>query len=61
MNDKITEAGWVRSSRCVPDNNCVEVRIGRDAVGVRDSKNVSVAMLAFRRDCWTGFLVNAAR
>jgi hypothetical protein len=61
MNDKITIAGWVRSSRCVPNNNCVEVRVGHDEVGVRDSKNTGAAMLAFRRDRWAGFLLHTVR
>jgi hypothetical protein len=61
MNDKITVAGWVRASRCVPNNNCVEVRIGRDKVGVRDSKNIGLAVLAFRRDSWAGFLAHTVR
>jgi hypothetical protein len=65
MNDKIavttTEAGWVRASRCVPNNNCVEVWVGRDKIGVRDSKDAGAAVLAFRRDCWAGFLAHAAR
>jgi hypothetical protein len=35
---------------------CVEVRLGADAIGVRDSKDRSSAALAFGPAAWTGFL-----
>jgi hypothetical protein len=67
MNGKVVtmrtevDRGWVRSSRCVPNNNCVEVRVARDGVGVRDSKNAGGAVLAFRLDRWTGFLARTVQ
>jgi hypothetical protein len=53
--------GWVRSSRCVPNNNCVEVRVGHDEVGVRDTKNSAGAVLTFDRGGWTSFLATTVR
>lgn len=47
---------WVRSSRCNTHNNCVELRLGKEYVGVRDSKNVAAGVLAFDRDQWQAFL-----
>ncbi len=47
---------WIRSSRCTPQNNCVELRSGHDSVGVRDSKNAGGTTLAFGRAEWTTFL-----
>jgi hypothetical protein len=55
------DQNWVRSSRCVPNNNCVEVRVGLDEVGVRDTKNSGGAVLRFDRDGWTSFLTTAVR
>jgi hypothetical protein len=53
--------GWVRSSRCVPNNNCVEVRVGLDEVGVRDTKNSGGAVLRFDRGGWASFLTTTVR
>ena len=67
MNRKIVEnaqragGNWVRSSRCVPNNNCVEVLVGPGVVGVRDSKGTDEAILAFRRDRWISFLTRTVQ
>ncbi len=67
MNQEITgkthglDGNWVRSSRCTPNNNCVEVRVGHDEVGVRDTKNAGGAVLTFDRGGWTSFLTTTVR
>jgi hypothetical protein len=55
------DGGWVRASRCTPGNNCVELRFGRAAVSVRDSKNVDSDVLTFTRDGWICFLGRTVR
>ena len=35
---------------------CVEVRLGADAIGVRDSKDRGGPALAFDQAAWSGFL-----
>lgn len=59
MNDSTMTAAlparWVRSSRCNPRNNCVELCLGEHLVGVRDSKHATEA-LSFTRDQWATFL-----
>jgi hypothetical protein len=50
------DQGWRRASRCTPQNNCVEIRVGSDDVGVRDSKNVGAAPLVFSRHRWAAFI-----
>jgi hypothetical protein len=46
---------WVRSSRCTPNNDCVEVA-GGTSVGVRDSKNATGPTLEFAPGPWLEFL-----
>ena len=55
-----TTGTWVRASRCNTHNNCVELRLGGDSVGIRDSKNATAGSLAFGRDGWTAFLTRLA-
>jgi len=57
MGTQAIGKGWIRSPRCTPHNNCVEIRFDADSVGVRDSKNVGAAPLEFDRDRWAAFLV----
>jgi hypothetical protein len=52
---------WVRSSRCSPNNNCVELQLGREAVRVRDSKAGAGPELAFDQTGWRAFLAVAIR
>lgn len=47
---------WVRSSRCTPNGNCVEVQRADHAVRIRDSKSVGAGGLAFDRRQWADFL-----
>ncbi|WFE55462.1 DUF397 domain-containing protein [Micromonospora sp. WMMD712] len=46
---------WFKSSRSSSNANCVEVRLGGDAVGVRDSKDPSGPTLAFVAASWASF------
>jgi uncharacterized protein DUF397 len=51
---------WVRSSRCTPSNDCVEVARGT-SVGVRDSKNAAGPALEFGVGSWATFLARCGR
>jgi hypothetical protein len=53
--------GWRRASRCTPQNNCVEIKVGSDDVGVRDSKNVGAAPLVFSHHQWAAFIGEIVR
>ena len=58
---ELHEARWVRSSRSVAANNCVETArpwSGRWAglVAVRDSKNTAGPALLFDPEAWEGFI-----
>lgn len=51
------DTGWFKSSRSGAANEgCVEVRITKDAVGVRDSKNAAGPRFGFARGEWRGFV-----
>jgi len=57
MINRELDREWVRSSRCTPGSNCVEVQLRADMVGVRDSKHVGMGRLAFSPRQWTEFLL----
>jgi Domain of unknown function (DUF397) len=49
-------AVWIRSSRCHPGNNCVELAACDGTVLVRDSKYVDVRPLRFNYAAWQTFV-----
>jgi hypothetical protein len=51
-----TLSGWIRSSRCNLNGNCVETNRDASTVSVRDSKAGSAATLAFNQASWATFL-----
>lgn len=51
-----TKGAWFKSSRSDAGKDCVEVNLGPDAVGVRDSKNPGGPELWFSGEAWDSFL-----
>ncbi|NNH70198.1 DUF397 domain-containing protein [Nocardia uniformis] len=49
---------WFKSSRSAQGNECVEVFLADDAVGVRDSKNPGGPELFFSGKAWDDFLTS---
>jgi uncharacterized protein DUF397 len=49
---------WTKSTRCGPDNGCVEIaRLSTEHIGVRDSKIAETSpVLAFSVSEWQSFL-----
>jgi hypothetical protein len=52
---------WRKSSFSGADNDCVEVRVGRQATHVRDSKALGDGELGFGPDQFQGFLVMVSK
>jgi len=52
--------GWRKARRSMANGNCVEVRLVRDAVAVRDSQNPDGLVLAYSAETWRTF-TRAAR
>ena len=52
---------WRRSSRCTPNNNCVELSYADDTVAVRDSKNSISLPLRFGHRQWKDFVGRSVR
>jgi hypothetical protein len=54
-----TESGrWRRASACIPDNQCVEVRLDEENVDVRDTKQKNGPELRFCRPSWAAFVIH---
>ncbi|WP_243789494.1 DUF397 domain-containing protein [Saccharopolyspora gloriosae] len=54
------DTGWFKSGKSSGgSDNCVEVRITTDEVGVRDSKERSGPAFAFPLASWSAFLADA--
>ncbi len=47
---------WFKSTYSSSSQGCVEVKLTRDAAGVRDSKNPAGEQLAFNSDQWGSFV-----
>lgn len=47
---------WFKSTYSGGGPSCVEVRFGRDGVGVRDSKNADGPVFTFSGPAWRAFL-----
>jgi hypothetical protein len=56
MTEHTPARDWFKSSRSANNAACVEVRLGADAIGVRDSKDRGGPALAFDQAAWSGFL-----
>jgi hypothetical protein len=49
------ETRWIKSTRSGANGNCVEVALGTDLVGVRDTKDRSGPVLMFTAEQWAEF------
>lgn len=47
---------WIKASASGDQGSCVEVRLGDDEVGVRDTKDRTRTPLSFRRGAWEAFV-----
>lgn len=57
MNVTLENARWRKSSRSSGgSNNCVEVAVATEAVGVRDTKDRKAGHLAVTPNAWSVFL-----
>ncbi|MFD3627326.1 DUF397 domain-containing protein [Streptomyces sp. NPDC058698] len=55
------ELVWYKSSySSAQGDSCIEVAVTEQAIHVRDSKDVSRAPFAVRRECWAHFVDFAA-
>jgi hypothetical protein len=52
----VPATAWRKSSHSSDQANCVEITFAGPVVGVRDSKNVAGAVLAFPVQNWAVFL-----
>ncbi|WP_326796630.1 DUF397 domain-containing protein [Streptomyces sp. NBC_01808] len=52
---------WFKSSYSGQNGECVEVRLGTDAIGVRDSKDPAGGVLAVDAAAWADFVAAVRR
>lgn len=52
------EAKWRKSSYSGTQNECVEVAVQSDAVGIRDSRSRDAGMLTASRSAWCVFVAD---
>jgi hypothetical protein len=56
------DTGWFKTSHSDPaSDNCVEVRITGEAIGVRDSKAPASGVLQVSSAAWANFLARASK
>ncbi len=48
---------WIRSSRCGPQHNCVELIYDGAGIVVRDSKREPTSVLTFDQESWSTFVL----
>ena len=51
----MNRVGWRRASRCVSEDNCVEVMDAGDLIGIRNSQLPAIA-IAFPVTDWNSFI-----
>lgn len=62
MASQTRDTGWFKSSFSGGnDEACVEVRLTKASIGVRDSKNVEGPTLALPPTSWAGFVAITSR
>ncbi|QWF77735.1 DUF397 domain-containing protein [Amycolatopsis sp. CA-230715] len=57
----MTRSRWRKSSYSGNQGDCVEVAIGADEVGVRDTKNRAAGNLTVAPAAWSAFVRTAGR
>ncbi len=53
-----SSSGWVRSTRCRPGNDCIELELRGQGVRVRDSKDTAGGTLHFDWGVWQSFVTS---
>jgi hypothetical protein len=62
MSDQTPDAGrWVKASRSIPGNTCVEVRRAGDAIEIRHSKHPDGPTLTYTSDEFAAWLDGAKK
>jgi hypothetical protein len=56
MAENVQTPNWIKSSRSLLTENCVEMADSQDAVLIRDSKDPEGGILTFGRSAWHSFV-----